>query len=107
MGDKAVAMNKWKRKWTGPWRIHKILNNSTVIIIDPESGHEKRVSFDRIKEFKKLHDYLDKHEATFAVDDDFQDHQKHLEDILHGHQVKFRENDFNLDYTEEDNVQQT
>ena len=52
-GDKETAQKKWRVKWSGPWIVKKPLNDSTVIITDPDSGNDKRVSFDRIKLFNE------------------------------------------------------
>ena len=54
IGDKRVAKGKWRQKWTGPWIVDKHIGDSSVIIGDPESGNQKRVSFDRLKQFNKI-----------------------------------------------------
>ena len=52
IGDQYTTMRKWRRKWTGPWVIKHILNDSTVIIMDSENGNQKRVSINRLKLFR-------------------------------------------------------
>ena len=52
IGDQYTTMKKWRRKWTGPWVIKHILNDSTVIIMDSENGNQKRVSINRLKLFR-------------------------------------------------------
>ena len=44
IGDKQVARGKWREKWTGPWIIEKKINDSSIIITDPTSENQKRVS---------------------------------------------------------------
>ena len=53
VGDIQHANRKWRSKWTGPWTIKKVLNDSTIIIADMDSGNQKRVSIDRVKLFEK------------------------------------------------------
>ena len=52
IGDQQHANKKWRTRWTGPWIIKHVLNDSTVIIADIDTGNQKRVSKDRIKQFK-------------------------------------------------------
>ena len=40
--------------WTGPWIIEYIINNTSLIITDPNNGNQKRVSFDRIRIYNKF-----------------------------------------------------
>ena len=44
VGDQYDTLKKWRQRWTGPWLITMVLNDSTVIITDTESGNQKRVS---------------------------------------------------------------
>ena len=53
VGDRNIAMRKWRQKWTGPWLIHEIINDTTLIIADESNGNKKRVNFDRIRLFKE------------------------------------------------------
>ena len=101
IGDKAVARRKWRRKWTGPWIIDKVLNDSTVIIGDPELGNQKRVSIDRLKLFNKHSDI--KYAELFDNDDNYINYQNKLLQTLKGYNVEFREKDFNLDFTNSTN----
>ena len=55
---KQVARGKWREKLTGPWIIKKKINDSSIIITDPTSGNQKRVSIDRIKNYNPR-DYID------------------------------------------------
>ena len=57
IGDKEVLMRKWKQRWTGPWRIKKVLNDTTVIIYDKQTLNQIRVNKDRIKAYKAM-DYV-------------------------------------------------
>ena len=97
IGDKQVPQRKWRRKWTGPWTIDKIINDTTIIIGDPESGNQKRVSLDRIKLFKERDnkEYI----KLFNNDQEYVEHQDYLMDQLRSYNVEFREKDFELDYT--------
>ena len=86
IGDKRVARGKWKQKWTGPWRIQRKLNDSTLIISDPETGNQKRVTFDRIKLFKKFDD--DEYIKQIKYDEDYATFQASLLDSLTVRNVK-------------------
>ena len=101
VGDKAVANQKWKRRWTGPWLIDQRLNDSTVIIADPESGNQKRVSIDRLKLFKNHNDQH--YTKLYNNDMNYVTYRKPLLDKLKGYNVDFREKDFELDYTQNQN----
>ena len=97
IGDKYTAQQKWRRKWTGPWVITHVLNDSTVIIADPETGNQKRVSIDRLKLFKitdtiPYQKYINDNNYKF---DRFQDSLKHM---LYRYDVKTELPSYNLDY---------
>ena len=49
VGDRQVAQQKWRQRWSGPWLIRKLINDSTVEIGDMENDNSKFVSVDRIK----------------------------------------------------------
>ena len=49
IGDRAATSRKWRQRWTGPWTITKIQDNSIVEITDPELNNSKWVSIDRVK----------------------------------------------------------
>ena len=98
VGDKQVARRKWRRKWTGPWRVAKHLNDSTLIIENPENGDQKRVSFDRIKRF--VGKDLIKYKELIGEDYNYVKYQEYLSDILTNYDADVREQEFNLDYTQ-------
>ena len=103
IGDKAEAKQKWRHKWSGPWDISKILSDSTMIICDPESGNQKRVSFDRIKKFVpnnviSLKQYQDSPE--------YEQYQKYLEDILTNYRTSTVPKDFDLDLVADEQLSQ-
>ena len=81
IGDKHVRHGKWKRKFTGPWTIVKVLNDSTVIIQDDELGSQLRASIDRIKLFNK--NEIESYQETFD-NDEFIEYQNLLKDMLYG-----------------------
>ena len=97
IGDKATTQGKWRRKWTGPWTVNKQLNDSTLIIGDPTTGNEKRVSFDRIKVFKR--DDIAKYSDYFDDDDIYVAYKNSQKEILYNYRVAVRGKDINLDYT--------
>ena len=97
VGDRQVALRKWKNKWTGPWIIEKIINNTSLIIADPTSGNEKRVNFDRIKLFNKLE--FDKYEDVITSNN-YINYQKDLLNKVRSYNVKIRGKDVQLDYNE-------
>ena len=49
IGDRQIAQQKWRQRWSGPWIIHKLIDDSTVEIGDMETGNISTVSVDRIK----------------------------------------------------------
>ena len=50
VGDRQVASRKWRQRWSGPWKIASIDNNTAAIeIMDEETANSKFVSVDRIK----------------------------------------------------------
>jgi hypothetical protein len=104
IGDKKTTQGKWRRKWTGPWTIHKVLNDSTLIILDTDTKALKRVSFDRIKRFNDKQ--LTKTVEDSGQNDDFERYRKNLLDRLKGRVGKIRKPNVELDYNiEDDNIQ--
>ena len=99
IGDKQMRSGKWRQKWTGPWIIDQRLTDGTVIIGDPESGNQKRVSIDRLKPFHKHSEIA--YSEIFNDDDEYINYRQHLFDILKKYNVEFREQDFNLDFRKE------
>ena len=99
VGDRSVVQGKWKRKWTGPWRIHKILNDSTVIILDPNSLNQKRVSFNRLKLFNA--DQFQRYNEVVQHGDEFTEFRERLMSNLSGFGGKIRDQKFDLDYTKD------
>ena len=104
IGDKETAQRKWRRKWSGPWIVDKHLNDSTVIIKDPDSGNDKRVSFDRIKVFRERD--VGYYTEYFQDDDLYQMHYNRTKELLYQRDVKFRKDDVNLDYNQPEVLKQ-
>ena len=101
IGDKQVARYKWREKWSGPWLINKVLNDTSIIISDPRNGNQKRVSIDRIKKYKPI-DYIDyKHLELY--DDEYLEYQKELLNTLSNYNVRTMNKEWNLDYSKFDN----
>ena len=96
IGDRQVARSKWKQKWTGPWTIDKRLNDSTIIIGDPETGNQKRVSLDRVKIFSEQG--LIKYSNYMKQDENYINKLNKLKEILPNYSADVREQDFDLDY---------
>ena len=99
IGDKQVSRYKWRSRWTGPWTIYKLINDSTAIILDPETGNQKRVTLDRLKvfnniEFRKYGDAI--------LDESYIEYQNLLKNRLSKFNIKFRESGFNADFTMKD-----
>ena len=97
IGDRQVARNKWRTKWTGPWIIDKKLNDSTLIISDPTNGNQKRVSFDRIKLFKRR-DY-ENYAKIVNKDGKYMSYEESIFDILSNYDADVWDKDLELDYT--------
>ena len=54
IGDREAPQQKWRQRWSGPWQIRgKVIDDSTVEIVDPQNGNSKWVSVDRIKLYRK------------------------------------------------------
>ena len=97
IGDKRVAKGKWRQKWTGPWLVDKHIGDSSVIIGDPTTGNQKRVSFDRLKQFNKI-DFI-KYRDLILFDKEYQEYQNQLLKRLSKYNVKYRDQRLELDYT--------
>ena len=96
VGDQYTKHKKWRTKWTGPLHVHKALTNSTVIIVDKETGNQKRVSIDRLKVYKKM-DYIkysDLMDNTWTYDQ----YQQRLKLLLYKHSVITHPAEVNLDF---------
>ena len=97
VGDKQVAMHKWKSRWTGPWIVEKHINDSSLILADPESGDQKRVSFDRIKKFNS-EDFM-QYQDLVEKNEGYLEYQRELLKRLKGYNVKKHKRGVDLDYT--------
>ena len=103
IGDKQTARYKWREKWSGPWLIDKVLNDTSIIISDPHNGNQKRVSIDRIKLFNSI-DVIDYNNYRM-YDHDYLEYQRELLNTMSNYNVRTAENQFNLDYTRFNNHQ--
>ena len=97
IGDRQIAQFKWKQKWTGPWMVDKVLNDNTIIIGDPETGNQKRVTIDRCKLFNSRDMY--KYAEYFDNDQKYIDNDDELRHMYTKYNADVREQDFNLDFT--------
>ena len=53
IGDRDEPQQKWRQRWSGPWKIKgEVIDDSSVEIYDTETGNSKWVSVDRIKLYK-------------------------------------------------------
>ena len=86
VGNKQLPNRKWLRRFTGPWTVVLVLSDGTVIIEDPSSKIQKRVSINRLKLFKQsdMNNY-----SHISRDDEYDEYNKQLKDIL----FKVSEND--------------
>ena len=100
IGDKQVARRKWRTKWTGPWTIDYKLNDSTVILVDPTSGNQKRVSMDRLKTFKDRDVTMMKYMDVFNQKKEYKAYREYLKENLHNYNVKIRRGKVNLNYND-------
>ena len=69
----------------------------SVVIADPKTGNQKRVSFDRLKQFNTI-DFI-KYKDLIQFDDEYQEYQKDLLKSLEKYNVKYRNQELELDYT--------
>jgi hypothetical protein len=70
--------------------------------MDPESGNQKRVSFDRIKLYKQHQTEvvrLDENQSDNITTDEFEHFRRELLSKLTGYQGDYREKSHELDYT--------
>ena len=79
VGDKQVANKKWLRRFTGPWLINVRLSDGTVIIMDPKSKIQKRVSINRLKVFKS--NEVNKYSNDFD-ESEYNEYNQQLKNIL-------------------------
>ena len=97
IGDKQVALRKWREKWSGPWIVEKQINDVSLIIMDPETGNQKRVSYDRIKLFKEKE--YEKFEDFVKFNKEYIEFENEMLQKLTNYKVGVREQQFDLDYT--------
>ena len=97
IGDKQTARQKWREKWSGPWTIDKTLNDSTLILGDPTTGNQKRVSLDRVKKYVSRH-YVD-YQKMIKYDDEYLEYQRELFETLRNYKVRTSDEHIELDYT--------
>ena len=96
IGDQKMKDDKWHRKWSGPWTIKLVLNDSTIIISDPETNNQKRVSIDRCKLFKAGE--MDPYTSKMAQESTYQRYRADLENLFFKYNVKTEDQTHNLDY---------
>ena len=96
IGDRKSSQYKWKQKWTGPWIIDKRLNDSTIIIGDPETGNQKRVSIDRCKIFNKRD--MDRFSELFDNDKSYIDNENELLNMYTRYNVETHSKDIQLEF---------
>ena len=96
IGDKQVSNRKWRQRFTGPWLIDKVINEHSLIISDPTTGNQKRVSFDRIKLFNR--DNYQNYNSFVSQDEEYIKYQKKLLKKLSNYNVVTREKGYELDY---------
>ena len=101
IGDKQVAMKKWKEKWSGPWLVEKHINETSLIIVDPETGDQRRTNFNRIKSFKEFgNDYVPM-ERYLQDNNEYKEFQQRLlDDMKNNKGVDIRNSQFDLDYSQ-------
>ena len=101
IGDKQVAMKKWREKWSGPWIVEKHINETTLIITDPETGDQRRTNFNRIKLFKEFgNDYVPMEQYLKNNEEYIQFQQKLLDEMRSNKGVDIRQSQFDLDYSQ-------
>ena len=96
IGDRRTVNMKWKRKWTGPWMIQMVLNDSTVIIVDEETGNQKRVSIDRLKIFNTNEDIP--YSQLMDNNQHYDRWHKRLRKRIYGHHARVHKQGYNLDF---------
>ena len=101
VGDKELPNKKWRQRWTGPWIVDQRLNDSTLIIGDPNTGNQKRVSIDRLKPFTthSMNEYM----KLMDNDMDYVNYRSNLLTKFRRFNVQRREKGFNLDYDNKNN----
>ena len=97
IGDKQIAQGKWAQKWTGPWLVARHIGDSSVIVADPKTGNGKRVSYDRLKQFNTI-DFIE-YSKVIQFDEDYIEFQDQLKKRLQKYNVKYRNQELELDYT--------
>ena len=79
VGDKQIANKKWLRRFTGPWTITLVISDGTVIIEDPKTQIQKRVSINRLKIFKSSE--LNQYSQQFDTHE-YDEYKNNLKNIL-------------------------
>ena len=97
IGDKKVPRGKWRQKWTGPWLVDKIINDTSLIIADTGAGTQKRVSFDRLKKFN-TRDFI-KYRHIIPSEDSYKKYHKKLMNSFKKATVQTWDKKVQLDYT--------
>jgi len=98
IGDKQTARQKWREKWSGPWTIDKRLNDTSIILGDPTTGNQKRVSLDRVKKYNPV-EYLT-YKSLVKYDDEYIEYQRQLFESLRNYKVRTQDKEIQLDYNE-------
>ena len=92
-------MKKWKEKWSGPWVVEKHINETSLIIMDPETGDQRRTNFNRIKLFhSNKKDYIRLNTFMKKNKEYNQFQQELLENMKNNKGVDIRKSQFDLDY---------
>ena len=102
IGDKQVSQYKWKQRWTGPWIIDKRITDNTMIIGDPSTGNQKRVSIDRCKPFIRRD--MIKYNEWVNEDTNYIDNENELIEMYMRYNADIRDQDFDLDFTNNNNM---
>ena len=100
VGDKQVAMKKWKEKWTGPWIVEKHLNDTSLIITDPDTGDQRRTNFNRIKLFHSNKNKFIRYNKYYNKNKEFQEFQKKMLDEMRNNKGVAVDPDLILDYNQ-------
>ena len=96
-GDLQVSQAKWKIKWTGPWVVDKHISDSSIIIADPNTGNQKRVSIDRVKLF--IENKYFRFDKYLAFDQEYKVYRDELLQRFSKYNVNMRRREIDLDYT--------
>ena len=83
--------------------VEKILNDTSVIIADTAEGTQKRVSFNRLKQFNQR-EYI-KYGDLILHDENYEKYQKDLLKTFKKAKVNVRNKEIELDYRDREKVQ--